>query len=644
MTEMLARAPSNWSGARRLVRLRTAAALLAPTATITGADLFVRAPFVARFDPLHLLGWVGSVGLSGGFWATLLVNASGTRGRARHVARAAFVALFSVVLGGQAAFWGFLRTYASRDVMEDAATPLDALFLDLPGRAHLGVAIAVAGLVAVGLLLAARRFARPSWRTVRRARPALAVLLVALFGAPASYQTLQASSPDHIYFHGLAWYVKRRFVPVDRGERAFRRRPAPLAAITAEPARPRNVLLLLQEAERADSVCVAPSLGCRLANPASSAAAPRRIPLLDMRSNDASTFLSLGVLLTGLSPAVKRSTLESAPLVWDYAHAAGWDTAYMTSQHLIYAKERLFVEDAPISIFLGATHLDPEADQLTGADDAALSDRVLGEWGRLREPFVAVVQYSNVHEPRRIDPARAPYRPFDPTAECTDPRYRNAYLDAVYLSDLAVAKLVQGVRATESGKRTVIVYTADHGESLCEHGQPKQHSFSVYDEEVRVPAWIDAPDGTLAPEEEASLRAAASAPTWHVDLAATLLDLVGVWDAPELAPYREEMPGHPLTRPERTTRPVPLSNMGWLWEARSPNWGLMQGSMKVIMTSFGYVDRAYRCFDVAHDPHEHRDLAGDARCAQLVEEAERVYGRGAPVDLIPMAKHPDWPP
>src|SRR5687767_7687166 len=108
--------------------------------------------------------------------------------------------------------------------------------------------------------------------------------------------------------------------------------------------------------------------------------------------------------------------------------------------------------------------------------------------------------------------------------------------------------MLQHLRSTEAGKRTVIVYTSDHAEAFREHGQ-MGHTFSIFDEEIHVPMWIDAPPGTLTPEEDASLKAKKDAFLFHIDLAPTVLDLMGVWDAPQIAEYKTKLHGHSLLRP-----------------------------------------------------------------------------------------------
>ena len=143
------------------------------------------------------------------------------------------------------------------------------------------------------------------------------------------------------------------------------------------------------------------------------------------------------------------------------------------------------------------------------AADELLTERVLRDLGELREPYFAVGQYSNTHCPFRVDPDHAPFQPAENTK---DPEraeaFFNYYKNAVHAQDRTIGDLVRGVRATPGGARTVIVYTSDHGEAFREHFQ-LGHTGSVYDEEVRVPAWVDAPAGTLSDAERASLRAAA---------------------------------------------------------------------------------------------------------------------------------------
>ncbi len=73
------------------------------------------------------------------------------------------------------------------------------------------------------------------------------------------------------------------------------------------------------------------------------------MPLLQMRAHDSTTAISISNIWSGVRPTESRALLHSVPLLWDYAHAAGWDTAYWTSQNLMFGNARLYVQDIPVS-------------------------------------------------------------------------------------------------------------------------------------------------------------------------------------------------------------------------------------------------------------------------------------------------------
>ena len=84
-------------------------------------------------------------------------------------------------------------------------------------------------------------------------------------------------------------------------------------------------MLILQESLRADVTCVEYDPECDRATPFSNRAAPDRMPLLQMRAHDSTTAISISNLWSGVPPIERRALLHSVPLLWDYAHAAGWD-------------------------------------------------------------------------------------------------------------------------------------------------------------------------------------------------------------------------------------------------------------------------------------------------------------------------------
>jgi arylsulfatase A-like enzyme len=250
-----------------------------------------------------------------------------------------------------------------------------------------------------------------------------------------------------------------------------------------------------------------------------------------------------------------------------------------------------------------------------------------------------MVHYSNVHFPYVYDENHAPFQPAEFTkAGDKNEHFLNYYRNVAYLSDMAVGRLIDHVRNTDTGQRTVIVYTSDHGESFREHWQ-MGHTSALFDEEIKVPGWIDAPPGTLSDDEERALREAENQFLWHYDLTPTVLDLLGVWDNESLREHRARMIGNPITRAQRTTSPVPLTNCSWVWECGFRNWGLMQGPMKIEARGW---DNEFHCFNLLQDPTESLNLGEDA-CAPLPDIARATFGQ-MPFQDWPIGKDVIWGP
>jgi glucan phosphoethanolaminetransferase (alkaline phosphatase superfamily) len=612
---------------RKKIRLRRRLAAVAlcfvPTLWVIATDFLRRSRYILAFDREHTKGYWASMVESLLFWTVLLYTAS-RRHRFGRPFAAIFLVLFTLAMGIEGGFHAFYNIYLSMDGQIHSKSIGWSIVGTLPfSEPKVLGHVLLAAALGVALLYYARRLIKASgllWYPITLLIPGV---IYAAGTIPVSYRTLQSTPFDMIYFHGLGALVRETLgLTHDSPDlRVQRRDPEPVPKLHANPARPRNVLLIVQESQRADVTCIEYDPDCQLSTRHSNPLLPGRMPLLQLRSNASTTAISISNIWSGVRPTESREMLHSVPLLWDYAHAAGWDTAYWTSQNLMFGNARLYVQDIPVSHRCVATELDTQADLDTGCDDGLVTQRAIEEWGKLKEPFVAVVHYSNVHFPYVYDENDAPFQPseMDKSAEKNE-AFKNYYRNVVYLSDKAVARLIKHVRESETGPRTVIVYTSDHGESFREHWQ-LGHTSSLYDEEIHVPGWIDAPVGTLAPEEEASIRAARTELVWHLDLATTLFDLIGIWDDPAFAPYRARMMGHPITRRERTLEPVPLTNCTWVWECSFRNWGMMQGPMKLEAREW---DNEYHCFNVLEDPDEQNNL-GEHACWPMPDMARDLF-------------------
>ncbi|HEY3500608.1 MAG TPA: sulfatase-like hydrolase/transferase [Polyangiaceae bacterium] len=625
------RAPSRrLERARRWLRVRpyvAVATLLALPLAIVCLDLGRRGSRILEFESDYRLTYAAALLESLVLWGVLLVAACRQRGFSRSFATVLFAAFATFAVGGQIYFFEQYHAYLNVDVSVFASNFMDSvvnqLFADIGNylRAKLPVLLFALGLVWVG-----RRALRPRRRLSRVMAWVAPLALVGSFFIPTQHRHVQASTPDVLYLNAVGGLLRTQFGYTEQSNqvRPRLRESLPVPPLARAPGTPqRNILFVILESVRASATCAEPGAECERTE-LTHRSFPERFTFTRMRSHDSCTAISLAVLWSGVYPTESREILHTWPLIFDYARATGYDTAFWTSQNMMFGNVRLWVKNLGVRKFVSATDLDPTADLDMGAPENLLADHVNANIGSLREPYLAVVQLSNVHYPYYVD-ENGP-QPFQPSttskAEDENAAFLNYYQNAVYQQDQHIGRMLRHLRETEAGKRTVIVYTSDHGEAFREHGQ-MGHTFSIFDEETHVPMWIDAPPGTLTDAEVAALRSKRNAYLFHVDLAPTILDLMGVADAPEIGRYRERMHGHSLLRPPLTEQPVPMTNCAGVWSCAFENWGYMQKNMKLEARSW---DSGWNCYDLETDPGE-RERLDISRCGPLLEHAMKTFGR-----------------
>ena len=78
-------------------------------------------------------------------------------------------------------------------------------------------------------------------------------------------------------------------------------------------------------------------------------------------------------------------------MIWEYARAAGFDTAYWTSQNLLFGNSGAWLDGVPFEPHVNATELEQDPTLEIGADDAKLVTRVVEHLTAVAG-FVAVLQ------------------------------------------------------------------------------------------------------------------------------------------------------------------------------------------------------------------------------------------------------------
>jgi arylsulfatase A-like enzyme len=259
---------------------------------------------------------------------------------------------------------------------------------------------------------------------------------------------------------------------------------------------------------------------------------------------------------------------------------------------------------------------------------------------RRGRPVFAWLHYIDAHWPykrgRRGAPpelASARVRPEPPqeqsravidawVEEHLDERNRRAlmtrYDREVAFADGALGDLVKRIEATGALDDTLLIVTSDHGEGFFEHGE-LMHGFRPYDEVARVPLVMRAPPRLGLP---VGVRRTLVS---HVDLAPTLLDLLGL---PPLEGARGESYAEVLRGREEPGRSVVVQT------ELAP--ALRSGRHKLIARADGGVE----LYDLAADPAESKNLAAAGcagACAELKAELDarlramgptRAAGRG----------------
>jgi tetratricopeptide (TPR) repeat protein len=200
-----------------------------------------------------------------------------------------------------------------------------------------------------------------------------------------------------------------------------------------------------------------------------------------------------------------------------------------------------------------------------------------------------------------------PHAPYEPPEPHRTRQLGRPYDGEIAYADAELGRLLAALDARFPDGRTLVAVTADHGESLGEHGEPT-HAFSVYDATQRVPLLLAGPGVPQGAVDERLVRLA--------DLAPTLLALTGLpplagASGASLLPAPDGPDAEPRVAWVETL--ATQIDLGW-----SPLLGVRTREHKYV--------RAPRpeLYELASDPGETRNLAAEnealvARLDALVE-------------------------
>ena len=363
------------------------------------------------------------------------------------------------------------------------------------------------------------------------------------------------------------------------------------------PDRAERIILVTIDTLRADR------LGCygarRPATPALDALARESILYEDVTAPAPITLVSHSTILTGLNPpahgvrANGSFRLPAAVMTLPaFLKAEGFATAAFVGSFVL---NREFGLDRGFDLYDDAMPPRPGSRKLLF--DERPAEEVLGRaraWlsSRTREKFFLWIHLFDPHAPYR------PPAPFD-RSYADDP-----YAGEVAYVDAELGKFFAGIREMGIYDGALIVVTADHGESLGEHGE-KTHGLFVYQSTLHVPLIVRPPGGEPSPVRVGS-------PVGLVDIAPSVLAAAGL--APPAPMEGRLLPRFPAgsrtavvdsgREPGGAPRGIYFENLmpfhyfGWAAER-----GLRAGSRKLIR---GVASELY---DLGSDAGETNDLA-----------------------------------
>jgi arylsulfatase A-like enzyme/Flp pilus assembly protein TadD len=212
-----------------------------------------------------------------------------------------------------------------------------------------------------------------------------------------------------------------------------------------------------------------------------------------------------------------------------------------------------------------------------------------------------------------------PHTPYDPPEPFASRYPSQPYLGEIAYTDQVVGRLLSWLKEKGLYERTLVVLTADHGESLGDHGE-STHAYFVYDATTHVPLVVRTPWG---------IRGRRGVQVSGVDLMPTALDLLGLPAEPGIdgRSLAREILDPAATSPDRMAYSetyFPRYHFGW------------QHLRAIRSRAYKYVEAPEpELYDLAQDPGEtkniYRSFSARAEGLRLrLEELTKLESGAAP--------------
>jgi len=243
----------------------------------------------------------------------------------------------------------------------------------------------------------------------------------------------------------------------------------------------------------------------------------------------------------------------------------------------------------------------PETDEgITSQAMTELGMKLLKKPENTGKQFFAWAHYMDPHDQYNKHPEASPE---------FGNKNRDRYDNEVFYTDLWLGKLLTWAREQQWWKDTVLIISADHGEAFGEHGFYK-HAFEIWEVLTRVPLLISGPG--IQPRRIDVRRS-------HIDLAPTILDLMGLPPEPEFM-GKSMLPELQGAAPDNR-EPI-LSEL--TEDSHNPlRRAFIVGDYKLLVVD----GRKFQLYNLSKDPGELSDLAEteSAKLAEIKQAYNKLY-------------------
>ena len=313
------------------------------------------------------------------------------------------------------------------------------------------------------------------------------------------------------------------------------------------------------------------------------------------------TNVALPSIVSGLGPDAPRTEFARAPLLWHEAKARGYRTALLSAEDYDFGFFRGFMVADGAGLDTVKTAADypnlPRVNDHGVADSAPIDDALaLVRATPAGEPLLIVLQFNATHYP--CWSPEMGHRESHLDSDTIDPKERQRRCtQAARFVVSETARFLDGLAAAGRLERSLVIGTADHGETFA--GDRPLRPVN-YDENVlNVPLFVHLPEDA-SEEQRARLHANAEQRTSNTDIVPTVLDLWGTTPAASLT-------GKSLIRVLPTDR-VHVSAAGCaIYEASSEGFAIYHGPWKWRITELGGAE----AFNLTTDPAEHTNRIQD---------------------------------